>query len=249
MKTENKTIKTTAIFRNLRTNAGYTNRFINKTAIGEQAFRDWSTAVDTVRTTAFEHYKALAGDTTATDTEKAVYTALKTVLSLVGDIPTADGKECAKIPCNADTDGGTLFLDIMAIAVNRQAKVEKTALVNARTNLRNARNEYRKNCLTENGMVKAGLQAGYIKAFTDAIDKHTAEIERLLNIANNSVHGTEIAKKGKFAKDFEIVLKKVVLSRYNFTAEQVKAEREQVKAKRNANRTPKKAKQPEKKTA
>lgn len=240
---ENKTVKTTVLCKALLNNAKFTTKFVNKSVIGEEGFKVWENACNDLRLKAFEYYKGLALATSeeVVTLEKEVYTSLKNVLSLVGEVPTVDEKTTSKIPCNSLVfDGeickGTLFADIVAIAVNRVAKIEKQKLIDLRQDKKTIAKKYKETCFNENGTPKNGVAQETFASFQAQIDEKQAQIDKLLNIANNSVYGTSIAKKGKFLKEFEISLRKVVTQRHNFTVEEVKKEKEEVKKARKSNR-------------
>lgn len=232
MATTNTTTKTTTLCKVLLTNAKYTNRFVGKSN-GEALFTSWINALKALKHSAFAYYVAEAGEATEAviaEAEKAVYTEVKALLSLIGDIPTVDGKESTKLSAKV------LFLDSVRLSVNDKAKQEIEALTKAREALRTAKAEYKKDCLTDEGFLKRGLEEAYIASKEQAIKEATAEVEKLLNKANASVFATAEVKTGTFAKAFEIALRKAMLKQYNFTAEQAKAEKEAKKAEREANR-------------
>jgi hypothetical protein len=238
--------KVTALCINLLYNAKFTTKFINKTAIGEEAYKEWKTAVLTLRNVAYDYYKALptATEEEAKTAENKVFEALRTIIHFVGTVPTADKKGTVKIPANAKTDSGTLFLDVVAKAVNTSAKIEVKAIQEARNNLQLARKAYKENCLTAKGIVKSGLTKEYIKQYTDSIEEHENTIAKLLEKANNSVYGTAPAKDARFLKDFEICFRKVLTERYNFTSEEAKADKKKTAEARKANRSGNKSKAP-----
>lgn len=225
-------VKTTTLCRVLLTNAKYSNRFVGKSN-GEALFSNWITALKALKTSAFNYYKAEAEQAEASviaEAEKAVYTEIRSLLALVGDIPTADGKESTRLSAKV------LFLDSITFAVNHKARNEIEALAKAREALKTAKKEYKDNCLTADGFLKKGLNEEYIKAREEAIKEANANIEKLLNRANASVFATAEVKIGTFAKHFEIALRKAMLHNYNFTAEEAKAEKEAKKQEREANR-------------
>ena len=226
------TIKATTLCKVLLQNAKYTNRFIGKSH-GEALYTSWINALKALKITAFAYYKAEAEQAKAeviAEAETDVYTEIKALTALIGDIPTADGKESTKLSAKV------LFLDSIRFAVNDKAKNEIKALTEAREALRTAKAEYKKNCLTEQGTLKRGLSEEYITAKEEAIKTASARVEECLNKANASVYATAEVKIGTFAKSFEIALRKAMLKQYNFTAEQAKAEKEAKKAEREANR-------------
>lgn len=238
------TTKTTVLCKALINNAKFTTKFVNKTTLGEQGFKTWENACNDLRLKAFEYYKGLALATSdeIIALEKDVYSALKVVLGLVGEIPTKDEKTTSKIPCNSlvfdgDVCKGTLFNDIIAIAVNRFAKIEKQKLLDLRQDKKTIMKKYKETCFNENGTPKNGIKQEVFASYQAQIDEKQTKIEKMLDVANNSIYGTTIAKKGKFIKEFEISLRKVVLARHNFTVEQVKQEKAQTKATRKSNRT------------
>ena len=228
----NQAVKVSTLCKVLLTNAKYSNRFIGKSN-GEALFTAWINALKAVKASAFAYYKAEAEQAEASviaEAEKAVYTEIRSLLSLVGDIPTADGKESTRLSAKV------LFLDSIAFAVNHKAKQEIEALAKAREALKTAKKEYKDNCLTADGFIKKGLNEEYIKAKEEAIKEANAGIEKLLNKANASIFSTAEVKIGTFAKHLEIALRKAMLHNYNFTAEQAKAEKEAKKQERKANR-------------
>ncbi len=225
-------IKTTTLCKVLLTNAKYTNRFIGKSN-GEALFTSWINALKALKASAFNYYKAEAEGATAeviAEAEKAVYTEIKALTALIGDIPTSDGKASTKLSAKV------LFLDSIRFAINDKARLEIEALAKAREVLRSAKKEYKDSCLTSEGFLKRGLEEAYITAKEEAIKTASAEVEKLLNKANASVYATAEVKLGTFAKSFEIALRKAMLHNYNFTAEEAKAEKEAKKAERKANR-------------
>ena len=225
-------VKASTLCRVLLTNAKYTNRFVGKSN-GEALFTAWINALKALKSTAFAYYKAEAEGAEASaiaEAEKAVYTEIKALTALIGDIPTSDGKESTKLSAKV------LFLDSIRFAINDKAKNEIEALTKTREALRTAKAEYKKNCLTEQGTLKRGLAEEYITAKEEAIKEANADIEKHLNKANASVFATAEVKIGTFAKSFEIALRKAMLKQYNFTAEEAKAEKEAKKAEREANR-------------
>lgn len=225
-------VKASTLCKVLLTNAKYTNRFVGKSN-GEALFTNWINALKTLKTSAFAYYKAEAEQAEASviaEAEKAVYTEIKALISLIGDIPTADGKESTKLSAKV------LFLDSIRFAINDKARIEIEALAKAREALKTAKKEYKDNCLTADGFLKKGLNEEYVKAKEEAIKEANANIEKLLNKANASIYATAEVKIGTFAKAFEIALRKAMLKQYNFTAEQAKAEKEAKKAEREANR-------------
>lgn len=225
-------VKVTTLCKVLLSNAKYTNRFIGKSN-GEALFASWINACKALKAKAFAYYKAEAEQAEASviaEAEKAVYAEIRSLLALVGDIPTKDGKEATRLSAKV------LFLDSVGFAVNHKAKQEIEALAKAREALRTAKKEYKDNCLTSDGFLKKGLNDEYIKAKEEAIKEANASIEKLLDKANASVYATAEVKIGTFAKAFEIALRKAMLVNYNFTAEQAKAEKEAKKAERKANR-------------
>lgn len=226
------TIKASTLCKALLTNAKYTNRFIGKSN-GEALFEKWIGSLKALKASAFAYYKAEAEQAEASviaEAEKAVYTDIRSLLSLVGDIPTADGKEATRLSAKV------LFLDSITFAVNHKAKAEIEALCKAREALKTAKKDYKDNCLTADGFLKKGLNDDYIKAKEQAIKDANADIEKYLNKANASVFATAEVKIGTFAKHFEIALRKAMLVNYNFTAEQAKAEKEAKKQERKQNR-------------
>ena len=230
--TNTNAVKVTTLCKVLLTNAKYTNRFIGKSN-GEALFTTWINALKTVKASAFAYYKAEAEQSTAeviAEAEKAVYTEIRSLLSLIGDIPTADGKESTRLSAKV------LFLDSIAFAVNHKAKNEIEALTKAREALKTAKAEYKKDCLTADGLLKRGIEESLITAREKAIKDASADIEKYLNKANASIFATSEVKIGTFAKHFEIALRKAMLKQYNFTAEEAKAEKEAKKAEREANR-------------
>jgi hypothetical protein len=230
--TSKQEIKVTTLCKVLLQNAKYTNRFVGKSH-GEALFNTWIGSLKTLKASAFAYYKAEAEQAEASviaEAEKALYTEIRSLLSLVGDIPTSDGKESTKLSAKV------LFLDSIAFAVNHKAKQEIEALTKAREALKTAKKEYKDNCLTADGFLKKGLNDEYIKAREQAIKDANASIEKLLNKANASVFSTAEVKIGTFAKNFEIALRKAVSNQYHFTAEQAKAEKEAKKQEREANR-------------
>lgn len=237
------TTNTTILCKTLLHNAKFTTKFVNKSTIGEENFKKWDSACNELRLKAFEYYKglALANNEEVVTLEKEVYTSLKNVLALVGEVPTKDEKATSKIPCNSLVfDGevckGTLFNDVIAIAVNRVAKIEKQKLLDLRQDKKTIAKKYKEDCFNDNGTPKNGVNAELFASYQAQIDEKQAQIEKLLDIANNSIYGTTIAKKGKFLKEFEISLRKVVTQRHNFTVEEVKAEKEALKKTRKTNR-------------
>ena len=225
-------VKTTTLCRVLLTNAKYSNRFVGKSN-GEALFNNWISALKSLKASAFAYYKAEAEGEEASviaEAEKKVYTEIKSLLALVGDIPTADGKESTRLSAKV------LFLDSIIFAVNHKARNEIEALAKAREGLKTAKKEYKDNCLTADGFLKKGLNEEYIKAKEEAIKTASAEVEKLLNKANASVFATAEVKIGTFAKHFEIALRKAMLHNYSFTSEQAKAEKEAKKKEREANR-------------
>lgn len=225
-------VKVSTLCRVLLTNSKYTNRFIGKSN-GEALFNTWINALKALKASAFNYYKAEAEQAEASviaEAEKAVYNEIRSLLALVGDIPTADGKESTKLSAKV------LFLDAIRFAINDKAKQEIEALTKAREALKTAKSEYKKNCLTEQGTLKRGLTDAYINEKEEAIKTASAEVEKHLNKANASVFATAEVKIGTFAKHFEIALRKAILKQYNFTAEEAKAEKEAKKAEREANR-------------
>ena len=230
--TTTKAITTTTLCKVLLSNAKYTNRFIGKSN-GEALFEKWIGSLKALKASAFAYYKAEAEGATAeaiAEAEKAVYSDIRSLLALIGDIPTADGKESTRLSAKV------LFLDSIRFAINDKARLEVASLVKAREALKTAKKEYKDNCLTADGFLKKGLSEDYIKAREEAIKTASAEIDKLLNKANNSVFATAEVKIGTFAKHFEIALRKAMLHNYNFTAEEAKAEKEAKKAERKANR-------------
>ena len=225
-------VKASTLCRVLLANAKYTNRFVGKSN-GEALYTNWLNALKALKASAFAYYKAEAEQAEASaiaEAEKAVYTEIRALTALIGDIPTADGKESTRLSAKV------LFLDSIRFAVNDKARLEIEALSKAREALRTAKKEYKDNCLTSDGFLKKGLNEEYIKAKEEAIKEANANIEKYLNKANASVYATAEVKIGTFAKSFEIALRKAMLKQYNFTAEQAKAEKEAKKAEREANR-------------
>lgn len=225
---------TTSIFcRQLLNNAKYTdnNHFISKTQVGDENFKQWLEKLAEVKHNAFLYYEALANEKDTEACEKAVYTSLKSIIALIGEIPTSDGKESTKI------NSAVLFNNAVTLAVKLDSKIEVKKLVEARDNLRLAKKNYRENCLTDKGFVKNGLSADYVKAFTDSIEKYQKEVDNLLSKANNSVFGTSEVKISTFAKKFEIQLRKEVTKKHGFTSAEAKAEKQKQKQTRKQNRS------------
>ena len=225
-------IKVSTLCKVLLSNAKYTNRFVGKSN-GEAVFTSWINALKALKSTAFAYYKAEAEGAEASviaEAEKAVYTEIKALTALIGDIPTADGKESTKLSAKV------LFLDAIRFAINDKAKQEIKALTDAREALKQAKAEYKKDCLTEQGTIKRGLQDDFITAKEQAIKDAQESVNKYLEKANASVFATAEVKIGTFAKSFEIAIRKAMLKQYNFTAEQAKAEKEAKKAEREANR-------------
>ena len=226
------TVKASTLCRVLLTNARYTNRFVGKSN-GEALFTAWLNALKALKASAFAYYKAEAEQAepaVIAEAEKAVYTEIRALTALIGDIPTADGKESTKLSAKV------LFLDSIRFSINDKARLEIEALAKAREALRTAKKAYKDDCLTADGFLKKGLNDEYIKAREEAIKEANADIEKYLSKANASVYATAEVKIGTFAKSFEIALRKAMLKQYNFTAEQAKAEKEAKKAEREANR-------------
>lgn len=229
-------IKTTQICKKLLLNAKYTDsaHFVNKTSVGEETFAKWQKALKTLCHNGFEYYKGLEDFAEDNDKisalEKDVYSALKDVLAIVGKIPTADGKAESKV------NSAILFVDVLRCAVKDDGKKEVKSLVKAREDKASAMKEYRKNCLTDDGIVKNGLQQSYIDKHTKAIKDAQSRIEKLLSVANNSVYATLENKPSAFAKKFEIALRKQMLKQYNWTVAEVKAEEKSIADKRKSNR-------------
>lgn len=224
--------QTTTLCKVLLNNAKYTNRFINK--VDHKAIIEpWTNACKMIKSSAFAYYKAEAEQAepaVIAEAEKKVYDSIRFLLSLVGDIPTADGKESTRLSAKV------LFLDSIAFAVNHKAKQEIEALTKAREALKTAKKVYKDDCLTSIGTLKNGLNEDYIKVREKAIVEANADIEKYLARANASIYATAEAKQGTFAKAFEISLRKAMLHNYNFTAEQAKAEKEAKKQERKSNR-------------
>lgn len=238
MNTNTNKAKTTTLCKNLLINAEYTtnDRFIGK-SIGESIFKSWIEALTDLKKTAFQYYEAVATERAEADIEvfeKTVYSALKNVLSLVGEIPTKENAEVT-----SKINSSILFIDAVNLAVKLDSKVEVKKLVTAREQLRLAKKEYRENCLTENGIVKSGLKAEYIATFDNAIKTAQAEVDKLLTVKGNSVYGTSEVKISTFAKKFEIQLRKQMLKQYNFTVAEVKEQKQKQKQTRKANRSTK----------
>lgn len=230
--TNNQAVKVSTLCKVLLSNAKYTNRFVGKSN-GEALFSSWITSLKALKASAFAYYKAEAEGKEASiiaEAEKAVYTEIKALTALVGDIPTSDGKASSRLSAKV------LFLDSIRFAINDKAKKEIEALREAREALRKAKKEYKDDCLTADGFLKKGLNDEYIKAKEEAIKEANANIEKYLAKANASVYATAEVKIGTFAKAFEIALRKAMLKQYNFTAEEAKAEKEAKKAEREANR-------------
>lgn len=233
--TTNKT-KVTTLCKNLLINAEYTtnDRFIGK-SIGESIFKNWLEALKDLKAASYQYYEAVATERAETDIEvfeKSVYTALKNLLSLVGEIPTKENAEVT-----SKINSAILFMDAVNLAVKLDSKVEIKKLVTARENLRIAKKEYRDNCLTENGVVKSGLNQAYIDNFDNAIKAAQTEVDKLLTVKGNSVFGTSEVKLSTFAKKFEIQLRKQMLKQYNFTVAEVKEQKTKQKQTRKANRS------------
>lgn len=230
-------IKTTTLCKKLLINAKYTDstHFVNKTSVGEEVFSNWQKALKNLSHCGFEYYKGLEDLADDTDKisilEKEVYSALKEVLSLVGKVPTADGKAESKI------NSSILFVDVLRCAVKDDGRQEVKALVKAREDKANAMKEYRKNCLTDDGIVKNGLTQAYIDQHSKAITDAQSRIEKLLSVANNSVYATTENKLSAFAKKFEIALRKQITKQYNWSSAEVKAEEKALKDKRKSNRS------------
>lgn len=226
---------TTTLCKNLINNASFTNRFIGK-SIGESIYKKWIEALTEVKHNAFLYYEAEATGRTEEQIEQAeklVYTSIKNLLSLVGEIPTKDGQASTKI------NSSVLFLDSVRYAVNDNAKIEVEKLKKARQTKADLTKAYKKACLTDSGIVKNGLTEAYIASFTKPIDEANKQIEALLNKANNSVFGTEEAKISTFAKKFEIQLRKAIINQYNFTVKEANAQKQAQKQTRKANRSKK----------
>ena len=238
MTTTTNKIKTTTLCKNLLINAEYTtnDRFIGK-SIGEAIFKNWLEALKDIKQTAFQYYEAIATERAEADLqvfEKSVYTAIKNLLSLVGDIPTRENAEVT-----SRINSAVLFIDAVNLAVKLDSKVEVKKLVNAREQLRIAKKEYRANCLNDNGIVKSGLNAEYIATFENAIKTAQSEVEKLLSVKGNSVFGTSEVKLSTFAKKFEVQLRKQMLKQYNFSVAEVKEQKQKQKQTRKANRSAK----------
>ena len=229
-------IKTTQLCKALLLNAKYTDsaHFVSKTKVGEETFAKWQKALKILCHNGFEYYKGLEEFAEDSDRQtnlgKEVYSALKDVLSLVGKIPTADGKAESKI------NSAILFYDVIRCAVKDDGKKEVSSLVKAREEKATAMKEYRKNCLTDDGFVKNGLQQSYIDSHKKAIETAQAKIEKLLSVANNSVYSTTEVKSSAFAKKFEIALRKQMTKQYSWTSAEVKAEAKALADKRKSNR-------------
>lgn len=225
-------VKVTTLCKVLLQNAKYTNRFIGKSH-GESLFTTWTGSLKTLKASAFAYYKAEAEEAEASviaEAEKALYNEIRALTALVGDIPTSDGKEATRLSAKV------LFLDSIRFAVNDKARKEVEALTKAREALRTAKAEYKKDCLTEDGLLKRGLSEDFVTAKEKAIKDASAEVEKLLGKANNSVFATAEVKIGTFAKNFEIALRKAIAKQYNFTAEEAKKAKEEQKKQREANR-------------
>lgn len=226
-------VKVTTLGKNLLLNAQYTDKshFIGK-SIGEKTFAEWQKALKDLKHNAFEYYEALAEEReNIADFEKSVYTSIKALLSIVGEVPTKEDETVT-----SKINSSVLFFDSVKLAVKEDSKVEVNKLVKAREALRQAKMEYRKNCLTEDGIVKNGLTEAYITKYAEAIKTATAEVEKLLKVKGNSVFGTEEVKLGTFAKKFEICLRKAMLKQYHWTVKEVKQTEQKQKQTRKANR-------------
>lgn len=232
MKNTSTTFNPSTLCKALLNNAQFTtaSHFIGK-SIGENIYSDWKKAITELKHNSFNYYVALADEVPEIEEYKnKVYTSIKNLLALVGEIPTSDGKSKSKI------NSSVLFADSVALAVKIDSKVEVTSVINARQALRTAKTEYKNNCLTKDGKPKKGLTEEYVKGFTDTIDKAQKKLDDLLAVANYSVYGTKEQSFATFAKKFEIQLRKAMLKQYNFTAKEAKAEKDKLNQTRKENR-------------
>ena len=231
--TTTSTPTTTTLCKTLLLNASYTtnNKFVGKSA-GETVYKNWIDSLKELKHNSFLYYEALANErANIADFEKDVYTSIKKVLAVVGDIPTKDNPT-VKTKINSKI----LFADSVAFAVKTDSKIEVKKLTTAREQKKQAVKAYRDNCLTKDGIPKNGLNADYVKSFETAITTAQAEIDKLLKIANNSVYGTTEVSISTFAKKFEIQLRKQMLKQYHFTVKEAKEQKQALKTERKKNR-------------
>lgn len=232
MKNTNTTFVPSTLCKNLLTNAQYTtaSHFIGK-SIGENIYADWKKALTELKHNSFNYYVALVDEVPNIEEYKnKVYSSIKSLLFLVGEIPTADGMATSKI------NSSVLFADAVSLAVKIDGKVEVSSVVNARQNLRTVKTDYKNSCFTKDGKLKKGITEEYLETFTLAIDTAQRTLDDLLSVANYSVYGTKEQSFSTFAKKFEIQLRKAMLKQYNFTAKQAKAEKDKLNQARKENR-------------
>ena len=192
-------------------------------------YNPWKEKALTIRNTAYELYQlsATTDDEDALKTaENKVYAAIRDMSEFIGEIPTKDGKKSARVPANAKTDNGTLFCDVLAISVNRNAKKEVKTLTDARDARKTAKKELKEKCFNSNGIMLKGENIEKIaKEYDEKIKALDNIIAEQLKIKKASIFATAKRKDGAFLKDFEICIRKVITSRYNFTAEELKADK------------------------
>lgn len=229
---KNTTFNPSTLCKALLSNAQFTtaSHFIGK-SIGENIYSDWKKALTELKHNSFKYYVALVDEVPNIEEYKnTVYTSIKNLLALVGEIPTADGKTKSKI------NSSVLFADAVSLAVKIDGKVEVSSVVNARQNLRTVKTDYKNSCFTKDGKLKKGITEEYLETFTLAIDTAQKTLDELLSVANYSVYGTKEQSFATFAKKFEIQLRKAMLKQYNFTAKEAKAEKDKLSQARKENR-------------
>ena len=232
---ETKTTKTTTtLAKALIYNAGFTTKFINKTQIGDEVFKQWKEVCNDLCKAGYNYYVAL--DTYINDEEKhkefkneVCKVFREKMLVLVGKIPSCDNET---ITSNINTE--KLFLNIVVASVKKNAKNEVKKLVDLRQKRSALNTEYKKNCFTSDGIPKAGLQESYVKSFTDKLKDFDDKIAKMLEVSGNSTF--EDKENKGFAKAFEIDLRKEVKRLSQLTAKEVKEEKAKVKQERDKNR-------------
>lgn len=229
------TTKTTVLCKTLIYNADFTTKFVGKSTVGEEVFKQWTTSLKHLNQVAFDYYVSVVNNVNNEELQKpfedVVYKVLREeVFALIGKVPNCTEELTSSI------NAKKLFIDVVSACVKRDGKNEVEKLVKARAEKQAINKEYRQNCFNSDGYPLTGLTEDYVKSYTDKLAKAQAKIEKLLEVKGNSIYADIKAKDNAFIKAFEIAICKEVKRLNTLTVAEVKAEKQAKDKARQTNR-------------